>query len=205
MQAGDVRRGLSGGGRHPHVHPADRGRRPRRSGANALRDNALAGGDRPGMSAGASVRGGVRQGPQRCAGGHRPSRALRRRLGSAATCTRNRQRRADPARRVAIIGAGPGGLTAAGELARRGHDVTIYEALHLPGGVLSYGIPEFRLPNEIVAARSATPRGPRRPHRVQRGHRAHLHAGRPAQTVRRRRSSRSAQGCRCSSASPAKD
>lgn len=53
-------------------------------------------------------------------------------------------------RSVAIVGAGPGGLTAAGELARRGHDVTIYEALHLPGGVLSYGIPEFRLPNEIV-------------------------------------------------------
>ncbi len=53
-------------------------------------------------------------------------------------------------KRIAIIGAGPGGLTAAGELARCGHDVTIYEALHLPGGVLSYGIPEFRLPNDIV-------------------------------------------------------
>jgi glutamate synthase (NADPH/NADH) small chain len=53
-------------------------------------------------------------------------------------------------RRVAIIGAGPGGLTAAGELARRGHDVTVYEALHAPGGVLTYGIPEFRLPNDIV-------------------------------------------------------
>jgi glutamate synthase (NADPH/NADH) small chain len=51
---------------------------------------------------------------------------------------------------VAIVGAGPGGLTAAGELARRGHAVTVYEALHQPGGVLSYGIPEFRLPNEIV-------------------------------------------------------
>ncbi len=53
--------------------------------------------------------------------------------------------------RVAIVGSGPGGLTAAGELAGLGHEVTIYEALHVPGGVLVYGIPEFRLPNEIVA------------------------------------------------------
>ncbi|HET8547458.1 MAG TPA: NADPH-dependent glutamate synthase [Bryobacteraceae bacterium] len=52
--------------------------------------------------------------------------------------------------RVAIVGSGPAGLTAAGELARKGHDVTIFEALHEPGGVLVYGIPEFRLPKAIV-------------------------------------------------------
>ena len=55
-------------------------------------------------------------------------------------------------RKAAIIGAGPAGLTVAGELARLGHDVTIFEALHKPGGVLIYGIPEFRLPKSIVMA-----------------------------------------------------
>ena len=53
--------------------------------------------------------------------------------------------------RVAVIGAGPAGLTCAGELAKLGYGVTIFEALHTPGGVLSYGIPEFRLPKYIVA------------------------------------------------------
>ncbi|MBS7615072.1 NADPH-dependent glutamate synthase [Candidatus Bathyarchaeota archaeon] len=53
-------------------------------------------------------------------------------------------------KRVAIIGSGPAGLTAAAELAKMGHDVTIFEALHAPGGVLMYGIPEFRLPKDIV-------------------------------------------------------
>src|SRR5512140_1118978 len=53
-------------------------------------------------------------------------------------------------KKVAVVGSGPGGLTAAGELARRGHAVTVFEALHEPGGVLVYGIPEFRLPKEIV-------------------------------------------------------
>jgi glutamate synthase (NADPH/NADH) small chain len=48
--------------------------------------------------------------------------------------------------KVAIVGSGPAGLTAAGELAKKGYDVTIFEALHLAGGVLVYGIPEFRLP-----------------------------------------------------------
>ncbi len=53
-------------------------------------------------------------------------------------------------RKVAIIGAGPSGLTCAGDLARLGYEVTVYEALHLAGGVLVYGIPEFRLPKAIV-------------------------------------------------------
>lgn len=53
-------------------------------------------------------------------------------------------------KRVVVVGSEPSGLTAAGELVRRGHDVTIYEALHKPGGVLVYGIPEFRLPEKIV-------------------------------------------------------
>lgn len=53
---------------------------------------------------------------------------------------------------VAVVGSGPAGLTAAGELAKLGHDVTIFEGLHLPGGVLVYGIPEFRLPKSIVKA-----------------------------------------------------
>lgn len=53
-------------------------------------------------------------------------------------------------KRVAIIGAGPAGLTVGADLARLGHEVSILEALHLPGGVLMYGIPEFRLPKIIV-------------------------------------------------------
>ena len=54
-------------------------------------------------------------------------------------------------KKVAIVGAGPAGLTCAGELAKKGHEVTIFEALHRPGGVLVYGIPEFRLPKEIIS------------------------------------------------------
>ena len=53
-------------------------------------------------------------------------------------------------KRVAVVGGGPAGLTVAGELAKLGHEITVFEALHEPGGVLMYGIPEFRLPKEIV-------------------------------------------------------
>jgi len=55
--------------------------------------------------------------------------------------------------KVAVIGSGPAGLTCAGDLAKKGYDVTIFEALHEAGGVLVYGIPEFRLPKEKVVAR----------------------------------------------------
>jgi len=53
-------------------------------------------------------------------------------------------------KKVAVVGSGPAGLTVAADLARFGHNVTIFEALHEAGGVLSYGIPEFRLPKAIV-------------------------------------------------------
>ena len=55
-------------------------------------------------------------------------------------------------KRIAVVGAGPAGLTAAADLAKLGYEVVVFEALHKPGGVLIYGIPEFRLPKEIVEA-----------------------------------------------------
>ena len=60
------------------------------------------------------------------------------------------EKHAPTGKRVAVIGSGPSGLTCAVELARLGHDVTIFESLHVAGGVLMYGIPEFRLPKNIV-------------------------------------------------------
>ena len=56
-------------------------------------------------------------------------------------------------KKVAVIGSGPAGLTCAGDLAKMGYDVTVFEALHQPGGVLVYGIPEFRLPKDAVVAK----------------------------------------------------
>jgi len=63
----------------------------------------------------------------------------------------DRPKKAEPTgKKVAVVGSGPSGLTVAGDLILKGHDVTIFEAFHKPGGVLVYGIPEFRLPKEIV-------------------------------------------------------
>ncbi len=59
-------------------------------------------------------------------------------------------------KKVAVVGSGPSGLTCAGELAKRGYEVTVFEALHKAGGVLSYGIPEFRLPKDLVATEIAS-------------------------------------------------
>ena len=53
-------------------------------------------------------------------------------------------------KKIAVVGSGPSGLTCAGDLAKKGYDVTVFEALHIAGGVLVYGIPEFRLPKDIV-------------------------------------------------------
>ena len=62
------------------------------------------------------------------------------------------QREKSTGKKVAVVGSGPSGLTVAGDLILKGHEVTIFEAFHKPGGVLVYGIPEFRLPKEIVAS-----------------------------------------------------
>jgi glutamate synthase (NADPH/NADH) small chain len=62
------------------------------------------------------------------------------------------RRAASTGRRIAVVGSGPAGLTMAADMAVKGHSVTIFEALHSPGGVLVYGIPEFRLPKAIVEA-----------------------------------------------------
>jgi len=62
------------------------------------------------------------------------------------------KQKSSPSGKVAVVGSGPAGLTAAADLAKLGHEVAIFEALHVPGGVLVYGIPEFRLPKKIVQA-----------------------------------------------------
>ena len=67
-----------------------------------------------------------------------------------ANCTEKPKKAQSNGHKVAVVGSGPSGLACAGDLAKKGYDVTVFEALHIPGGVLVYGIPEFRLPKEIV-------------------------------------------------------
>ncbi len=69
------------------------------------------------------------------------------------------ERPAPNGHRVAVVGSGPSGLSCAGDLAKRGYAVTVFEALHVAGGVLMYGIPEFRLPKKIVRREIETLRG----------------------------------------------
>ncbi len=151
VQEAPVRRGLPGRHRHPRLHPPHRrgrlpGRRPQAQGGQHA-----AGRLRPRLPAGDAVRGALRGRPARRAGGHRQPGAVRRRLRAGAGQDRGARHAARRAGvKVAVIGSGPAGLTAAGELARRGYSPTIFEALHEPGGVLLYGIPSFRLPKEIV-------------------------------------------------------
>ena len=98
------------------------------------------------------MRDGLRHRQEERARRHRPPRALRRRLGNGPGGRSHRCPSCRPPAgfKVAIVGSGPAGLACAADLALRGHEVTIFEALHKPGGVLVYGIPEFRLPKKIV-------------------------------------------------------
>jgi glutamate synthase (NADPH/NADH) small chain len=104
---------------------------------------------RPRLPAGEPVRGRLHPRHQGRARRHRPAGALRadwhREHSDAKPAVP-----APNGHKVAVVGAGPAGLTAAGDLAKMGYKVTVYEALHVAGGVLMYGIPEFRLPKAIV-------------------------------------------------------
>ena len=71
-------------------------------------------------------------------------------IGNEKTALQLPPKRQPTGKKVAVIGAGPAGLTVAADLVKLGHEITMFEALHVGGGVLSYGIPEFRLPKAIV-------------------------------------------------------
>lgn len=86
--------------------------------------------------------------------GHQPVAIgyLERFVADHAAATKNEEQRTKNGKKVAVVGSGPAGLAFAGDMAKYGYEVTVFEALHEIGGVLKYGIPEFRLPNRIVDA-----------------------------------------------------
>lgn len=86
--------------------------------------------------------------------GHKPVAIgyLERFVADHAAATKNEEQRTKNGKKIAVVGSGPAGLASAGDMAKYGYEVTVFEALHEIGGVLKYGIPEFRLPNSIVDA-----------------------------------------------------
>ena len=150
LQEPEVHRGLSGPDRHPRIHRGARREGP----AVVLPDpeglERAPRGLRARLPAGDPVRGAVRRRQEARSGRGRSARTVRGRFRRRARLGRAADDRAGPGKRVAVVGSGPAGLACAGDLARAGVDVTVFEALHVAGGVMKYGIPEFRLPNDTI-------------------------------------------------------
>jgi glutamate synthase (NADPH/NADH) small chain len=81
-------------------------------------------------------------------------------------------------KKVAVVGSGPGGLTVAGDLIKKGHEVTVFEALHKPGGVLVYGIPSSAFPRKLWPMSATSWSGWGSSSKTERGDRHHHHGGR---------------------------
>ena len=113
--------------------------------------NALPALSGPCLSAGDAVRVQVRARHTRASRSPSAASSASSPTGTARTSTPCRRRPQSNGIKVAVVGSGPSGLTCASELAKKGYQVSMFEALHTAGGVLVYGIPEFRLPKAIVA------------------------------------------------------
>ena len=159
VQERAVRGGLSGAHRDSAVHRGDRGRRLRPKAIAIIKETSLL----PAVcgrvcpqeiAVPGALHGG--QGPEGRGQGRvdRAPGALSWRTGSGQAAGGRRRRTVAPAtgKKVAVVGSGPAGITVAADVRREGHAVTLFEAFHKPGGVLVYGIPEFRLPKAIVRA-----------------------------------------------------